>query len=1209
MQVHKEQGLLMPAHRKRGPLFRLTALVVVVICTCLSAGALLQFQPRAQVVHAASGPPQMGVNLSGPCDWCGDYTFTDAMKGARHWGSPGAPWDGGATVDANGWPMQDAGVVLLIPPDGASIDGTYKLIFTGQATIAGVASSVTVNNQSYNSSTNTTTADLVVGVNSQLDLAFTNTKRNPGDNPGTGVTNVKVMLPTSFGATTSYDPSVTFTTQAKTFLQKFRAIRFMDYLATNGSTQANWSDRRLPSYFSMAASGAGSGGAWEYAIQLCNETNTDAYINVPVLATDDYITHLAQLFKYGSDANGNVYTSTQSNPVHAPLNSNLHLYIEYSNEVWNGSFNQTHQNHDAAVAEVNAGGSPLNYNGDTNEWDWAWRRIGKRIHDISEIFRSVFGSSAMPDGNAQIRPLLEWQYGNAQDTAHQALSFLDDYYNNADGIQHVSTPHPVNYFIWGGGGAAYSGVNNPNATTIDDIYNSGYSTSVVPGTISPDVTWGRSYGLMHDVAYEGGFQIGGDSPSTLQLQANLDSRAKQMEITTQTDFNQAGGELLMYFDANSSNYGLARPTIANLNTPKVQAIDYLNQTTAADPTNGTQLPAIVTLNSGSFGPNARVNSLVISSSAASYTASLNMVTSYSSSKLQILVNNVVVQTITVAQTSQQTSDVALNTISLPAGLSAISIKGLSPCDTILNSLTLSNGTPITVTPSPTATPPQQAAIASATTAPTIDGNGGDTVWSSASSNALTHVINSPSGFSASFQSAWDTNNLYFLVKISDATFSSHNDSVEVYIDPTHNGGTSYDPQDMQYVFASNSTTVVQYNNGQQGTNTAGVTFANATVSGGYNVEIKIPWSTLGVTASANMVIGLDMDAVQGTSGGNKLFWNTTTDNAWTNPSAFGRGVLQSGSSSGTLPSPWVDGDIGSVGSAGSASYSNGTFTVNGSGADIWGTSDGFNYVSQTLNGDGTIVARVASQQNTDGWAKAGVMIRETLNAGATFADMLLTPSNGAVFQYRTTTGGGTSSTSGPAATAPYWVKLVRAGSTLTGYASSDGTTWTQVGSTTISMASSVYIGLAVTAHNNSVLNTSTFDNVNVSTGGSTSASWTKCADENGTCSFSGTMVVRYGANGQYVYKTVTGSIACTNTAFGSDPIPGTYKACYTAPVPPPGWTKCADENGTCNVPGTVTVAYGANGQFYYHTVTGSTACDNTTFGDPISGTFKACYYL
>src|SRR5260370_1374741 len=68
---------------------------------------------------------------------------------------------------------------------------------------------------------------------------------------------------------------------------------------------------------------------------------------------------------------------------------------------------------------------------------------------------------------------------------------------------------------------------------------------------------------------------------------------------------------------------------------------------------------------------------------------------------------------------------------------------------------------------------------------------------------------------------------------------------------------------------------------------------------------------------------------------------------------------------GPLPSPWVDQDVGAVGVSGSASYVPGTFIENGSGADIWGTADAFHYVYQPLNGDGKIVARIATQQNTD----------------------------------------------------------------------------------------------------------------------------------------------------------------------------------------------------------------------------------------------------
>ena len=105
------------------------------------------------------------------------------------------------------------------------------------------------------------------------------------------------------------------------------------------------------------------------------------------------------------------------------------------------------------------------------------------------------------------------------------------------------------------------------------------------------------------------------------------------------------------------------------------------------------------------------------------------------------------------------------------------------------------------------------------------------------------------------------------------------------------------------------------------------------------------------------------------------------------------------------------------------------------------------------------------------------MIRETLTAGSKNALMAITPGNGATFQRRVSTGG-TSTYSQVAATVPCWVKLVRSGSNLSGYKSSDGVNWVLVGSDTITMGSKVYMGLAVTSHSNSVLSTATFDNVN-----------------------------------------------------------------------------------------------------------------------------------
>jgi N-acetylneuraminic acid mutarotase len=178
----------------------------------------------------------------------------------------------------------------------------------------------------------------------------------------------------------------------------------------------------------------------------------------------------------------------------------------------------------------------------------------------------------------------------------------------------------------------------------------------------------------------------------------------------------------------------------------------------------------------------------------------------------------------------------------------------------------------------------------------------------------------------------------------------------------------------------------------------------------------------------------------------------------------------------TLPLPWADRDIGDVGLAGSATQANNIYSIQGSGADIFDTRDAFHFVYQPLIGDGEIVARVTSVGPTDAWAKAGVMIRESLSPHAAQAMMVLTPAMGSSFQDRASTAGTTSFTTPTDPTSP-WVRIVRSGNAFTGYRSANGHDWIQSGSATIPMSSTAYVGLAVTSHNNSQLNTSTFDHV------------------------------------------------------------------------------------------------------------------------------------
>jgi hypothetical protein len=152
-----------------------------------------------------------------------------------------------------------------------------------------------------------------------------------------------------------------------------------------------------------------------------------------------------------------------------------------------------------------------------------------------------------------------------------------------------------------------------------------------------------------------------------------------------------------------------------------------------------------------------------------------------------------------------------------------------------------------------------------------------------------------------------------------------------------------------------------------------------------------------------------------------------------------------------LPSAWADADIGTVGLAGSATYTGGAFTVKGAGTGMSGTADSMHFAYQSLSGDGSIVARVNSLQGVS-YPYAGVMIRETLSPGATDAFVYFTPY--ASFYDRATTGGSSAiQTLYIVPTPPYWVKLTRAGNSFTGYVSPDGQNWTQVGnSTTVAMA-------------------------------------------------------------------------------------------------------------------------------------------------------------
>ena len=173
--------------------------------------------------------------------------------------------------------------------------------------------------------------------------------------------------------------------------------------------------------------------------------------------------------------------------------------------------------------------------------------------------------------------------------------------------------------------------------------------------------------------------------------------------------------------------------------------------------------------------------------------------------------------------------------------------------------------------------------------------------------------------------------------------------------------------------------------------------------------------------------------------------------------------------------------------AGSWTLNGGTHTLQGNGADIWAALDEFRFTYQQLPGDGSITARVITFNNAGNNAngKAGVMIRQSLASNSAHVMAALPPQGTATLVKaikRNSTGATSSvSESGGTAAFPRWMRVVRTGTTLTAYQSTNGTTFTQLGtpSNIAGMTGTVFVGMAVTSHTDGTNNTATFDDVSI----------------------------------------------------------------------------------------------------------------------------------
>jgi len=518
---------------------------------------------------------KIGVDLDGLGDSNRSKPLIDLGKTLRGWDIVGEKKR--TTIDDHGWPTTDASSVFFdIRPFGAwappmddpdkfqpDWSGTYKLSFQGQATLDFVEeTSLQVQNQKYDPATNLTTADIIVPQGTGLlCIAFKETKRTPDSAAGSGITQVHLIRPGY-----SPDTKAIFTDEFLASLKPFAVLRFMDWLQTNhnpgfygdpGHHALNWADRHVPDDATQADYGNKYGVAWEYVVELAKASGKDIWINIPIAATDDYVKNLAQMLKQ-------------------QLPPTTNIYIEHSNEVWNFSFPQYSYNKMAAIDEVKQGGSKLNSDGEKNEEVWTHRRHAKRLIEIGDIFRDAFGSADA----ARIRPVYASWVISAKPHYEDVLSWVDKTYGP-----------PKNYFYALAGAAYFDIAKAPKDADVPTLLKTMQASSdahVKDRLALQEIA--DHYGLKN-FQYEIGPDVGGGKTENIanRIQSNRDPAMKDLILHDAKDnWFAHGGDLYMYFSFCSSSsrhgcWGLSED-IANLNTPKWQAIYELTGTAPPAPT-------------------------------------------------------------------------------------------------------------------------------------------------------------------------------------------------------------------------------------------------------------------------------------------------------------------------------------------------------------------------------------------------------------------------------------------------------------------------------------------------------------------------------------------------------------------------------------------------------------------------------------------------
>jgi len=480
---------------------------------------------------------QLGTNLNGIADWSTQLPFLDSFKSSRKWitqcdqasANCDTKWDTKEyhllSLDKDGWlkSLPQAGtdskyayVETLVLPN-STIEGgdLFLVLYEGEGTIE--YSSQAIKDQAA-SKPGRDVIKIIAQPDEEISLKVTSTDPQNNGNYIRNIRVIKASLESAYQNGEIFNP--TFLERIK----KFKVIRFMNWMGTNNSEQKEWSTRPLPELSSYALTGV----PIEIMVALSNQIKAEPWFNMPHLATDEYMTKFAQVVK-------------------ERLDSNLKIYIEYSNEVWNSHFNQASWIEKQGNSEWNTS-SNSSY---TKRINW----YAKRTAEMCDIWKEVFGNQ-----RSRVVCILGGQASNTW-TLSQALDcpLWDKKPCAAHGIDAVAI---APYFGMDLGRKRHQ--DKVENWTLDQLFQ-----EINQGGLLPDKPGGslveaaqvinKNVALANQrklklIAYEGGQHLVGvggveNNPAITKLfiAANRDPRMHDVYINYLNQWQNAGGGLFMHF--------------------------------------------------------------------------------------------------------------------------------------------------------------------------------------------------------------------------------------------------------------------------------------------------------------------------------------------------------------------------------------------------------------------------------------------------------------------------------------------------------------------------------------------------------------------------------------------------------------------------------------------------------------------------------------